>query len=267
MYAFFVDDWTAQKKYQRAVDALDLMLTQRGLVGRKIKLNRLHDLDASLKDCLQTGVKTLVAVGNDTTVSKIVNSLLKFEPVLAKSAAVAIIPVGGGQLVAASLGCARLEEAVNALAQGQRALIDLGRLNNRHYFITAAFFPPRVALGFLSYTVSSLRPEHQISVCNTNVFGVASQTKTKAGFHPGDGTLEAVIAYRPRESWWSRLWSRRPLADYIVESVFPHQKITIMAKEKTISVQADAEKRLSTPVAVEIVPRALAVVVASHQTF
>ena len=40
-----------------------------------------------------------------------------------------------------------------------------------------------------------------------------------------------------------------------------------MAKEKTISVQADAEKRLSTPVEVEIVPRALVVVVAAQQTF
>lgn len=267
MYAFFIDDWTAQKKYQREVDGLDLMLTQRSLVGRKIKLNRLHDLDSSVREQLAEGVKTLVAVGNDATVSRLLNSLLKLEPGQIRQIALAVLPIGPEQSVARSLGCGVSQEAVNALAQGERVLIDLGKLNNRHYFITAAVFPPRVSLGFLSYTVSSLRREHQISVCNTNIYEAIAGKTTRAGFHPGDGTLEAVIAYAPGKSFWSKLFSRQVLGDYVIESVFPHKKITILAKEKTISVRADTEKRLSTPVEVEIVPGALAVVVGNKKIF
>lgn len=244
------------------------MLTQRGLAGRKIKLNRLHDLDASVRNCLAEGVKTLVAVGNDATASHLLNSLLKLEPAQIRQTALAILPIGSQQTVAASLGCGTGREAVSALAQGDKVLIDLGKLNNRHYFITAAVFPPRVSLGFLSYTVSSLRREHQISVCNTNIYPAVAATPARAGFHPGDGTLEAVIAYLPGRSVWSKIFSRsQPAGGYTIESVFPHQKITILAKEKIISVLADAEKRLSTPIEVEIVPGALAVVVGPKKIF
>lgn len=267
MYAFFIDDWTAQKKYQRETDGLDLALTQRGLTGRKIKLSRLHDLDSSVRDCLAAGVKTLVAVGNDATVSRLLNSLLKLEPAQIRQTTLAVLPIGPDQSVGRCLGCADRTEAINALARGERILIDLGKLNNRHYFITAAVFPPRVSLGFLSYTVSSLRGEHQISICNTNIYQTIAGQTARAGFHPGDGTLEAVIAYAPGRSFWAKLFSRRTTANYVIESVFPHKKITILAKEKIISVQADTEKRLSTPVEVEIVPGALAVIAGVKKIF
>lgn len=269
MYAFFIDDWTAQKKYRRESDGLDLLLTQHNLLGRRIKLGRLHDLDASVKECLQAGLTTLAAVGNDATISKLVNSLLKLDFSLTKKAALAILPIGRQQLVAQSFGCANLTAAVRALVLNQRAAIDLGKLNNRHYFITAAIFPPRVTLEFLSYLVSSSHQEHQVSICNTNIFRARPLSETKKGFSPYDGALEAVVSRRPESSFWTKIFSRgRAWSDGVIESIFPHQhKITVLAKTKTLSVQADTEKRLSTPVVVEVVPKALRVVVGAAKIF
>lgn len=261
MFAYLIDDWTGQKKYLKEVDSLDLYLTQNGLSGRKIKLNRLHDLDASVRDLAENGARIFVAVGNDNTVSRLLNSLLKLE----NKFTLAVLPIGKNQQIAASFGCHNLEAAVAALKNRQTALIDLGLLNNRHYFITAAVLAGRASLGFLSYTVSSLQSAHEICFCNTNIFGQTSHWPGRKVFDCRDGTLEAVIARRPtKKSFWTKL-ATLPEAgrQYAVESIFPFKKIFVQCPTKTVKVMADTEKQLSTPVTVEVVPNKLEVVVAA----
>mgnify|MGYP001579929193 CR=1 FL=1 len=265
MYAYFIDDWTSERKHLRAVDSLDLRLTQNGLAGRKIKLNRLHDLDASVRDLVENGARTFVAVGNDATASRLLNSLLKLEDagqLGARKYLFAVLPIGEGQQIARSFGCAGLESAVLALKNRRTKLFDLGLLNKRHYFITAATFYGRAAVGFLSYSVSSLRDDYEISVCNTNIFGDLKKFGQQDFFNVSDGTLEAVISYPVLKSgFWGKAENSKQ--NYNIESVFPLVQITIQSAAKTIKVLADAEKELSTPVAVEVVPARLEAIVAA----
>ncbi|MDP1709523.1 MAG: diacylglycerol kinase family protein [Candidatus Komeilibacteria bacterium] len=270
MHAYFIDDWTGQKKYQKEVDGLDLLLTQKGVTGRKIKLNRLHDLDASVRDMAENGIRTFVAVGNDATASRLLNSLLKLDWFTANNrhkATLAVLPIGKNQLIAANFGCNNLIEAVEALRHHRTMTIDLGKLNKRHYFITAATFREKVSLGFLSYTISSLRREHRVSICNTNIFSGRQPMENNWSFNPQDGILEAVIAYpgHPR-SFWSKLFSHSELNnDYIIESVFPHKKIMVHSKEKIVNVYADMAKQLSAPVEVEIEPAKIDVIISAKR--
>lgn len=265
MYAYFIDDWTGQRKYLREVDSLDLRLTQNGLSGRKIKMNRLHDLDASVRDLAENGTRTFVAVGNDATASRLLNSLLKLEDAGALKRGkyqLAVLPIGQGQQIARSFNCHSVESAVLALKSHRTAAIDLGFLNQRHYFITAATFYGRAAVGFASYSVSSLREEYEINICNCNIFKKLKNFGDQGFFNTSDGIMEAVISYPAlKKSFWSA-----PAADkesHEVESIFPFQKITIESPAKTIKALADMEKEFSTPVAVEVLPRRLEVVIGS----
>lgn len=260
MFAYFIDDWTGQKKYLKEVDSLDMYLTQNGLSGRKVKLNRLHDLDSSVRDLSENGARIFVAVGNDGTVSRLLNSLLKLE----NKFTLAVLPIGQSQRIATSLGCRNLEAAVLALKNRQTAVIDLGLLNDRHYFITAAVIPGRAVLAFLSYTVNSLQTDNEVCLCNVNIFGKVRPGSNERIFNNQDGLLEAVIARRPTKlSFWGRL-TARPSVDneYRVESIFPFKKITVQCPTRTIKVMADTEKQLSTPITVEVAPRRLEAVVA-----
>ncbi len=252
------------------MDKLDLGLTQNGISGRKFKLGRLHNISRSISECFSSGIKTFVSVGNDETASKLLNSLQKAQNSSGskedKKFTFAVIPIGGKeQLVANSFGCKSLQDAARFLAMHRTRSIDLGLINDRHYFISAAVFPKNTSLVFLSYSVSSLTSEHQIGICNSNIYhsseDSANQSQKKL-FSMSDGFFEAVIASKPKQSFVDKLKSRgtaqRP---FVPESVFPIKEITINGKQKTVQVIADTQKQMSTPVRVEVVPEALTIVV------
>ena len=265
MYAYFIDDWTGQRKYLREVDGLDLRLTQNGLSGRKIKLNRLHDLDASVRDLAANGVRAFVAVGNDSTANRLINSLLKLDDagrLGARKYLFAILPIGAAQQIARTFGCDNLAAAVLALKNRQTRLIDLGLLNKRHYFVTAATFSGRASVSFLSYSVSSLRPEYEVSLCNANIFGDRLKFDGRNFFNISDGLLEAAITYPAlKKGFWPSGRYRGDTQDFTVESIFPFKRINIQSPAKIIKVLADTDKEFSTPVTVEVVPGRLEVIV------
>lgn len=283
MYAYFIDEWTGEKKYRRETDRLDLLLTQHGLSGRRTKLNRLFDLEDGIKKAAFSGVRTFVAVGNDGTASRLLNVLVKLrqedDVVVAKSEAeasrahhfrsglaLAVLPIGKeAQTMAYALGCPCLADGVAALKRQRTIVIDLGLLNQRHYFITRARFGPKVALGFAKYSVSSLRTEHEVMVCNTSLFG--SKTVATAGaaseyFNPSDGRLEAIITYPVGQAGFGGLLGGDPAQKRpAIECLFQITKLKILSPRKIINVTADVAREFSAPVRVEVAPQALRVVV------
>ncbi len=260
MYAYFIDDWVYDK-YRRTLDRLDLLLTEQGVSGRKVRLSRLSDLGGSIRDCISSGIKTLVAVGNDATASRLLNHALALKQKEHFSFIFCVIPVGEPGEVARLLGIQNPSEAPAVLAAHQTRRFDLGLLNQRHYFVTAAVFPKKSALRFRSYTVSSLRQDHHISVCNCDIYRTSAQGAPSKKFTPDDGILEAVIAYRPVRSLWDRLRGSPDGGQYQPESFFPIKRITIKGASKVVSVFADTEKQLTSPVDVEVVTGELEVVV------
>ncbi|MEK7189050.1 MAG: hypothetical protein AAB671_00895 [Patescibacteria group bacterium] len=258
MYAYFIDDW-AQDKHRRLLDRLDLLSTQQGVSGRKIRLSRLSNVTADLRECLSSGIKTFVAVGSDATASRVLNHALALQLKERFLFEFGVVPLDGLGEIARLFNVGSIQEAVDALAAHRTRALDLGILNQRHFFVTAAVFPQKSALRFRSYSVSSLHQDHHISVCNADIYRVSGRATKK--ITPDDGILEAVIAYRPQYSLWDRIRGREPSAHYVPESFFPIKKITIKGVSKTMSILADTEKQLTSPVEVEVVRAALTAIV------
>jgi len=259
MYAYFIDD-LVYEKHHRTLDKLDLLLTQQGVSGRKIKLSRLFDINVSIKDCIASGIKTLVAVGNDATASRLLNHALSLKKREDFSFTFCVVPVGAPNKIARLFDIQNIPDAVNALAAHHIRTFDVGLLNQRHYFITSAIFPKKTALRFHSYTVSSLHPDHHISICNGDMYHTKETIASKK-FIPDDGILEAVIAYRPSVSLWSRLRGKNEGGTYQPESFFPIKKIIIKGANKTVSIFADTEKQLTSPIEAVVVSGALEAII------
>lgn len=271
MYAFFIDDWVESGKHRKELDKTDMRLTQHGLSGRRIKLSRLHNLADSVKENFLAGVRTFVAVGNDTTASRLLNTLVNLknqgrldgqQAVGQRGLVLAVLPVGKPQIISQSLGAVNTDEAVKMLLRHQTAVLDLGKLNDRHYFLTSAIFPLGVSLGFMSYRVSSLHARYQISVCNMNIF------RSMNNIAPNDKMLDAVIAKESDATLATKLFFGKDEAKrFVPDSIYPVRKIKVVSRDKIIDVLADAIKRLSTPVMVEVAPRAIEVVVGERKRF
>jgi len=261
MIAYFIDVEAPDKKKKKQLDRLDLLMTQKGVSGRKYKLGPLHDLKKSVEESINSGARTIVGVGGDSIVNRLANTLLTLsEEASDAHVRLASIPIGDKTSIARSLNIKNIEDGVGAIAHEHVKKIDVGLINKRHYFVHAAVFPAGVALDFASYKISSLRKDHHISVCNGPLYGTETH---KGRFSDTDGVLEAVVAYRPTKK--IRSSSVGDFYGYIVESVFPIRKINITTREKTLGVVADVEKRMSVPVAVEVVPRALNVLIAASK--
>jgi hypothetical protein len=261
MYAYFIDD-KACSRGNRDIDRLDMLLTQHGISGRKIFLNRVSDLMGVVKECVSSGIKNLVAVGADSTFSRLLNVVAEVDnQKLFEVISIGFVPLCGQCKIAKFFGISDMLSSVKILSKCRIKKIDLGKLNNRHYFIGAAVFPKNASISFGNYKISSLRMNHHVSVCNMNIYDLNRLPVLKErAFDPSDGKLEAVIAYEPKPSFWSRFMGSKNIENYFVESVFPVEKILITSKQKIIKIMADTQKQLSTPVLVEVSPKCLGVI-------
>ena len=266
MFAYFIDDWVYGRLGRRDLDRIEMRLTGQGVTGRKIRLTRLTNLDQAVVENCQEGARTFVAVGDDATAGRLLNSLVRLENSTHTNCAFAALPVGRATSVAASLGASDSEEGILMLVRHQLEKIDLGLLNGRHYFLTRAIFPPQAVFDFASYKVSSLFLDHEISICNINPF-FAKETQNV--INPQDGFLNAVIAHAPPRKLLEKILQRgRPESSwYEPVNVFTVRKLYIDAKEKILEVRADYLKQFSAPVTVEISPAALTVVVGRSKRF
>jgi len=264
MYAYFIDDWV-YNKHHRKLDRLDLLLTQKGISGRKIKLARLNDLSASIRDCASSGIKTFVSVGNDTTASRVLNSILSIKDKIGEdfSFVFGVVPIGEPNMIAKVFGYQNIQESSESLARHRTEKIDLGLLNGRHYFVTSTIFPRKCSFGFKSYTISSLYSDHHISVCNSNIYNEKKIINTQK-FNIRDGILEAVIAHNLPTSFVNKIRGKKANNNYIPESIFPIKVIYIKSKEKTVSVNSDAEKHFTIPIKVEVKQKFLEVVIGNN---
>ncbi|MDZ4221381.1 MAG: hypothetical protein U1C18_00740, partial [Patescibacteria group bacterium] len=151
-----------------------------------------------------------------------------------------------------------LAASVGALSACKTRAFDVGCLNKRHYFLTAAVFPKKSAFQFKSYTVSSRHPDHHVSVCNADIYRTHGSAALIA---PDDGVLDAIIAHHPGRGFMDRFKPEGPAGEYVPESFFPIKKITVKCASKTVSVFADAEKQLTSPIEVEVAKGALTAIV------
>jgi diacylglycerol kinase family enzyme len=116
VYDVFLD------KYKRKIKKTEEKLNSLSLQGKIIYLKNIKNLTESLKYEINNGAKTIVSVGNDETVSKLINVL----PNISEKIPLSIIPIGPKNSIAPSLGILNEKEACYVLSARRKEVINIG---------------------------------------------------------------------------------------------------------------------------------------------
>lgn len=139
MNIYIYDDYLNKSKYSRVLNRVEIRLTDLGLNGKIIRLGAIKNIRDVIQNEIKNGAKTIIAVGNNQTVNKIIGSIIDNElyGFFQKNILFSIIPIGEDNSIADSLGIKKEEEACNILLARRVKKIDIGVVNN-YYFLNKA---------------------------------------------------------------------------------------------------------------------------------
>jgi len=181
MHIYIFDYFLKQKKYEKIVAKIETRLTDLGLNGKNCHVGPLKSLTSIVRDELKNNPKTVVAIGNNSTLNQLINSLEGL-PV-----PIGIIPVGANNEISRSFGIKDEDDACNVLSARLIETIDLGVINNQ-YFISSAKIQNKETVIEINnqYTIEPTGPGN-IEIINLNIKGKNNRS------NPRDGLLELYI--------------------------------------------------------------------------
>lgn len=252
MYFYVYDTFLSEKKYESELHQIETRLMELGISGRIERLTILKSFKEIIEEAVKKGAQTIVAVGNDETVSKIISLLPHHNVTLG------IIPVGSGNNIAKMLGIPVGSAACSILSARIVQRIDLGKANDS-YFISTLKVPAQreLIMDCGGYHISSLSESNDISICN---FTDNSKIHSSS---PQDGLLKAVISSPSSR----RSLFKKKNHSFNPESVFPFKKLKIKCSTECLPVVADGQVTIKTPVTVQVVPKKLRVIVGKQRMF
>ena len=129
MHVYIYDDYVSAKKYDNTLAHIETRITDLGLNGKIIRLGVMKNVAEAVAGEIKRGAKTIIAVGNDQTINKIINSVALFA---IRNQVKATVPLGlitvgdKGNSIAPALGVALDEKGCDALSARRIAKLDLG---------------------------------------------------------------------------------------------------------------------------------------------
>ena len=245
MYVYVYDELLEDRRYERELALIETRLTDLGIMGKICRLALFRDATHVIREEVRLGANTVVAVGNDATLRKIIDALAGSPKVVA-----ALIPIGPQGQMADILGIPPLVMACDVLSARNVEAVDVGEVNGKR-FVHAASFEADDALIRVddSFTVS-LKKSGKLEVRNLAApddAGVVS---------PVDGKLSLII----RQSKFSLL-SRK--ADV---SVIPFDHAFVTSKTPT-TLSVDGETMQGMHFEFRTIPGVLRIVVGKERKF
>jgi len=260
MYYYIYDTFLTDKKHERTIAEIETRLTDLGITGKIGRLTAFTNAKGLIRDESKRGAQTIVVVGNDETMAKVVEGLGDAKVTLG------IIPVGTPTSIANALGIPDGVDACDILSKRVTQKIDLGVVNGR-YFLSHLRIPGgNVSLeSDGKYRVTALSPDCDIVI--SNLRGTGERQETQGGYcagDPMDGWLDALIEPRPGSMGGFRgLFRNRHDS---VASVIPFRKASVTSPEP-ISVIADGKAFTNDSLSIEIVPDRLRVITGRERVF
>lgn len=196
MHVYIYDDYLDKGKYHKTINRMEIRLTDLGLNGKIIRLAGIKNIKGTIQNEIKLGAKTIIAVGNNQTVNKIIGAIIDTDIYgdFQKKTLLGIIPVGDDNSIATSFGIKNEEEACNILLARRIEKIDLGLVNN-HYFLNEISIPSSgTTIEIDDYSLSA-EDRGEIKIIN-----LLSGRQEGLRPNPHDGRLDIYIKTRKGET-------------------------------------------------------------------
>ncbi|MGI6373834.1 MAG: diacylglycerol/lipid kinase family protein [Patescibacteria group bacterium] len=242
MYVYIYDEYLNRPKYSRTINKLETRLTDLGLNGKIIRLSGIKNVKNAVQHEIKLGARTIIAVGNNQTVNKIMGAIIEVETTGETRPLLGIIPIGTDNSIATSFGIKDIEEACSILLARRIEKIDLGLVNNYYFLNQASIQSLNTLIKIDDYSLEIT--ERGI----VKVINLLSDPKEKIKSNPHDGKLDVLIKTRKRD-----------------ESIITTKKLLITNPQEKLII--DEVLELNTPVEVSVMKNKISVIVGKNRSF
>lgn len=164
MYYYIYDSFLSDKKYRKLLAQIETRLTDLGINGKINRLSFLKNINDIITDEIKCGNNTIVALGNDATINKVINIIANLDVFLG------VIPIGKEQKISKILGIPEGLAACETLSARIIKKINLGKVNNS-YFVSSLDAAGRdIILECDNNFVINLEQTNHIKIANKNLF-------------------------------------------------------------------------------------------------
>src|SRR3989339_596646 len=239
MYYYIYDSDLNNKKYNNLVSRIETRLTDLGINGKINYLSFLKNIKQLLTEEIKRGVKTIIIVGNDQTIGKMINIIADFNVV------VGIIPVGPKNKIAKFLGVPEGEDACDTLSSRLIEKIDLGLVNNYYFLTSIESGGGDITIECDNSYIINLEGDNQINISNLNHYD-------ETACSPTDDTLDVFLKNIEKKMFKKN------------KSSFSHIKaklIRITSNKLIPILLSDERKIIKTPANIKIVPKKIKLIV------
>jgi len=252
MHVYIYDSFVNQKKYDKVLARIETRVTDLGLNGKISRLGPMRDINDLVSNELKRGAKTITAVGNDSTICQIINSLG------GQDVPLGLIPIGkNNNLISESLGIGIEEKACDVLSARRIIKMDLGQANN-NYFLTKAIITDDGTTIEIdkNYSIEIIE-KGEVSIINLETGEIDKKQENEIIHDPKDGILELLIKTKQSKNFLKKLTG---------QSVFPFKEISINNNKKHPVIIDDSIK-INTPAKITISDKKLNIIVGKERNF
>jgi len=251
MYQYIYDNFLSAKKYDKTLARIEAKLIDLGIKGKTHKLTVLKNFESYLKEIADKNLDSLVVVGDDTTIIKVLNIIVEKEIVLG------IIPIGEKNMVADFFGIPKNIDACDILAARKIEEVDLGKVGGQFFLSSVEAYGEGVSiLCNNQYEIKTLANTEKIGFYNLCFKGESDRI-----FNPQDGQLEIISNHKESKGLFKKTKQN------LIKTVLKVKKAKILSSEKSNSVLVDGQKIIKTPVEVEVADKKLKVIVGKRRKF
>ncbi len=254
MYVYIYDGIVNKRKNRKTLIKIEKKITDLGLNGKIVRLEGIKDTESIIKNEVRYQAKTIVAVGNDSTLNTVINAVLK-QNLTASSRelpVIALIPLeASNNLISASLGIQSPEAGCEALLSRRLKNINIAQAN-QEYFLTQAEI-----LG--NYTKIQIEKDYSIEIKRGGEINIINLPLKKEWgdflkIESGKKILKLLI--RPPKT---------TRASLISESIFSLNKLTVTKETKKIII--DNCKEIAAPATIKTTDKFLNLIVGKNRYF
>lgn len=279
MYYYIIDPKDLnQKAFERVQNKLYSSLSEYRISGETVRSTGLRTIPQLVEIAFSHGARTIVAVGSDDTLNDIINA------VKLRDITIAFIPLYETEL-GTMLGLKDIESASKTLATRRIANLDLGMVNN-NFFLSKLAFGPSIEpddVGFFNFSGVKKLNEPPIEVKFTGDGSFNVTLKVISGLilncrlqdnnakiaNPVDSVLDVLLL--PKLSRFKLFKYRKDIARGFFEkipgsSLLHIRKMSINSPEG-LALRVGNKVLAKTPATIEVLPRALKIIVGRDRTF
>ncbi len=249
MHVYVYDSFLNQKKYASLLAKIETRITDLGLSGKISRLGLIKNIKETVENEIKRGAKTIIAVGNDQTISEILPAMINTQIPLG------VIPIDGPNKLSVSLGIESGERACDVLSARRIERLDLGEVN-KNYFLSNLFLVNDGTIIEMNkdFTIEPIG-EGSVNILNMATLNYPMFENEKS--NPRDEKLELYIETKRRRGVFQGEGRK---------SFFVFKTLTIINTKNNL-ITIDGVKQIDTPAEVKILPKGINIIVGKNRTF